>query len=514
MKKYIISLIITLGLCSCSFLEIVPDKSGNATVNTMEQLYQLMGNSSFYNSIYGYTWSENVLFSDDMEFTPYLYEKMTNKTNLYLLSTADRDFLANEPTIVKNGTWGGAYKDMFTFNLVLEQLDNVVQSTPAMKEEVRGEALFNRAYFHFLALVNYCKYDMDAPGLGYRDNTAAAPAGIPARETVGYTVGRIREDLENAEKALTAAGRTEFEQERNFRVTLPALYAFKARFELYLGNYEAALNAADNALKGHDALVDFKNDPAYERKLGKQHDILDADGNPTGETIDCYTLPQLASMFGGETYFLEYEELYIPHACLNTYAFGMIPMSRSLYELYDRENDARWLYFYNNNYVADFSVFYSGGFDIEEQENLKEWNRHVYLRFTIGGNKVYILGPTTAEMYLIRAECRARAGETDKAKEDLVTLRKTRFMNDAAAENISGSVEDVINERRREFAGVLRFYDLKRLNFKENANISYTKQVHSDIYNLESDIVDVHFTPDQDFYTFPIPETERVLMGW
>ena len=70
-------------------------------------------------------------------------------------------------------------------------------------------------YIHFMLLTQYCLWKEDAPGIGYRENTDVN--GIPARQTVGYTLGRIYEDLELAESALKEAGRTTFDFKHNFR---------------------------------------------------------------------------------------------------------------------------------------------------------------------------------------------------------------------------------------------------------------------------------------------------------
>ncbi len=514
MKRNIILLFMTLFMTlSCSFLEEAPDRSGNATINTMEQLYQLMGNSGFYNDM-NYLWTENLLFSDDVTFSPYVYQK-TGNAKAYLVSVADRDFLQNDPTMT-GMTWNAVYRNMFTFNVVLEHLDKVEQSTPQIKEQVRGEALFNRAWFHFFGLVDYCGYDPASPGIGYKDNTLAAPDGIPARQTAAYTISRIREDLSAAEQALSAAGRTAFELEKNFRVTLPALYAAQARVELYLGNFEAAQKAAEKALEGHDALHRIPGDPMYVKSVVKSFDILGEDGKPTGEKIDFRDFKtDLNAQFGGDTFFLEYEELYLPQFTVDKLGGSIHPVSESLYNLFDREHDSRWKCFYDNNYMVSYGSFAGGGFDREEQEKLKEWERHVYLRFNFFGNRVLILGPTTAEMYLILAECHARKGDAAKAKEYLVTLRKSRFTDEESAAKIEGTLQDVLDERRREFAGMLRFYDLKRLNFGTGAGISYTKAALSDPYDFNSEVIQRPFAADDArLFTFPIPESERVLLGW
>lgn len=107
---------------------------------------------------------------------------------------------------------------------MLEYLDEVVQTTAAVHDQVEGEARFGRAYYHFMLLTQYCLWDEDKPGIGYRDNAKAGE--IPGRETVGYTLEHIYEDLRLAEEALTRAGRTTFDQTRNFRPTVPTVQAF------------------------------------------------------------------------------------------------------------------------------------------------------------------------------------------------------------------------------------------------------------------------------------------------
>ena len=513
MKYRFLPALLLCAVTSCSFLDVIPDKSGNATINTMEQLYDLMGNSGFYNDL-NYLWSENLLFSDDVELSPYLYSK-TGKTNAYLANIADHNFLTYDPSMLET-TWSEVYRNMFTFNTVLELLDKVEPTTVQMYHQVKGEALFNRAYFHFFGLVNYCGYDLNSPGIGYRDNTKSAPAGIPKRQTAAYTVSRIRQDLSDAEEALRTAGRTEFNLDKNFRVTLPSLYAFQARFELYLGNYEKALEASLKALEGHSSLHDIIRDPMYAKSVVKTVAVVDADGVPTGETVQVKDFKtDLNSQFGGDSIFLEYEELYLPHFSIDKFGSAIHPMSESLYELFDKEHDGRWLCFYDNNYIVGLGSFSSGGFDPVEQKNLSEWERHAYLRFNIYGNRVFVTAPTVAEMYLIAAECYSRNGDESKARDMMVTLRNTRFTDYESAAQIGGSLSDVLDERRREFGGVLRFYDLKRMNFGENAAIGYTKEMLMDPNDFGSEVINRVFSPDDaELYTFPVPESERLLLGW
>ena len=513
MKNKLILLLLFAAFTSCSYLDVIPDKSGNATINTMDQLYQLMGNSGFYND-FNYLWNENYLFSDDVEISPYVYSK-TGKTNAYLANVADRIFLTYNPSMLET-TWSEVYRNMFTFNVVLDYLDKVEQTTEKMRNQVLGEALFNRAYFHFFGLVNYCGYDLSSQGIGYRDNTLSAPEGLPDRMTSGYTASRIRQDLSDAEAALAAAGRTEFDLQKNFRVTLPSLYSFQARFELYLGNYDKALEASLKALEGHSALHNIITDPMYCKSVIKTVDLVDEMGESTGEIIEVKDFKtDLNSQFGGDAVFLDYEELYLPQFSIDKFGGSIHPMSESLYNLYDREHDGRWLAYFDNNYIVGLGSFASDGFDPEEQSRLKEWERHVYLRFNLYGNRVLITAPTTAEMYLIAAECYARKGDVGNAKKMLITLRNTRFTDSSSAADIEGTIQDVLDERRRELGAIIRFYDLKRLNFGENAGITYAKEMFSDPNDFNSMITEKPFRADDvDLYNFPIPETERLLLGW
>lgn len=511
MKKLYIFIISLFILPGCSdFLNESPDKSGQAVIYHMDQLYGLMGNAYNYSTA-RYIWHELILASDDCEISPYLYSRLNN-SNAYKTSVWDRDFYTNEMKGIHS--WNSIYTSMFDFNVVLENLDKVEQSTVEMKEQTRGEALFGRAYFHFMALVMYCKHDPQAPGIGYKDNTLPPPAGVPARKTVQFTLDNILADLDRSETALRTAGRTHFEFERNFRISLPTLYALRARVELYLGQYESAGKYAEWALEGYNVLLDFKNDPLYALRNSTRINVLDKEGNVTG-TLPFHEMNLLSGR--GDAAIPEYVEMYLPHISKPYYSNATLPVSESLYNLFDRTNDERWIRFYNNNYcIIKESAISNGGFKYEDQQQIKEWERHTYFRFKprIGSAKLFLLGPTTAEMYLIKAECYARKGNEPIAKETLQTLRRTRFTTNQAAENIGGTLKEVLEERRRELASVFRWYDIKRLNANDHANIILRKKAHSDFTDINSPVIEKVLNPGDNFYAIPIPTEELLLMGW
>jgi hypothetical protein len=524
MKKiYIIPvLVFAFGLSGCKdFLSETPNKSGSAYIYHMDQLYGLMGNYSLYRS--GYCWNELLFRGDGLEYSPYYTANHKPLSSAYSVWTLDNTYLETNDGVA-NCTWTPSWSAIFSFNTVLENMDKVQQTTRSIRKEVEGEALFGRAYYHFLLLVQYALWDETAPGIGYRTNTL--PNDIPKRETVKYTLDRIYQDLTDAEAALTEAGRTQFELERNFRPTVPTVNALRARIDLYRGNYASALSNANAALAAYDYLLDFKNDPEYALNYAPELlKFLDQTDSNVASTFQYGVVQQLLAK-GGEA-LAKYPEFYLPHQADLYFANRTLPISESYYNLFDHANDERWKRFYNNNYVVyntgtvAKTLTLSGTatpkcFTWDDQQGIKEANRHAYLRFSSSSGssgKYYLLGMTTAEMYLIKAECLARAGQTSQAAAELKTLRRARFTAQIDADNIGGSVQEVLDERAREMTELWRFFDIKRLNGKENANIKITRAILTDLTSIGS-ATNVEMLPNDPKWALPFTFQQKLLMRW
>lgn len=514
---------IAMGACS-DFLDETTDKSGSAYIYHMDQLYGLTGSTDLYlfNSVdketgegysAGFYLTESLPLTDAVELTPefYVYGLLSGEPATYGPYCWQGKTLTTSDCML--WTWTPVWERIYRFNTVLEYLDKVVQTTEAIRNQVEGEARFGRAYYHFMLLTQYCLWDDDKPGIGYRDNTKAGE--IPERKTVGYTLDRIYEDLTLAEEALTKAGRTTFDQTHNFRPTVPTVQAFRARVALYRGNYELALSNATEALKAHNVLVDFKNEPEYELEEWSWISVLDEAGEPVDEIV-------ISSMFDLEDMNTEavakYEELYLPNVSWEGMG-GTCPISESFYKLWDRENDARWIYFYSS--CTPLMMAYANLVELDEDtwaeyisyenwQRLKPWNLYSYSRFA--GNS--LIGMTTAEMYLIKAECEARSGHTGAAAETLKTLRYTRFMDETSAEEgITGSVQDVLDERLREMGAFWRFYDIKRLNGAEKAGICIRREILTNPADL-STRTQLEIAPDDPRWALPFYTFEAATMGW
>ena len=531
-KIFLITVLTSMmSLVSCSnFLDETPNKSGSAYIYHMDQLYGLMGSSDLYLFSYpssapyymcGNYMNELIWVNDMIEISPefYVYAWSASYSNLYEKYCWSTEGWSKQDEIYN--TWMPAWERIYRFNIVLEYLDKVIQTTPSIHDQVKGEAYFGRAYYHFILLTEYCLWNEDEPGIGYRDATDVN--GIPTRQTVAYTLKRIYADLDSAQVALTRAGRTAFDFEYNYRPTVPTVQALRARIALYRGDYDTALANATDALEAHNTLVAFKDDPLYALYPSTEIHFLDETDSHIASTITSLVMTDLENR---QTEIIqEYKELFLPSvSCLESSAAQ--PISEEFYNLWDKENDARWIHFYNQYYpllIANGileSVVLEGNniptsncIKYEEQQYLKPWNLHDYKRFHCYGGADAILGMTTAEMYLIKAECEARAGNAAAAAEDLRTLRRTRFYDMVAAENIGGTIQEVLDERTREMGAFWRFYDIKRLNGAENANIHIRREILTDPSDINSRIL-LEIAPNDPRWAIPFYSQEVEMMGW
>ena len=268
-----------------------------------------------------------------------------------------------------------------------------------------------------------------------------------------------------------------------WRISKEACWAFAARFYLYLHDYEKALQYAKSALNAHSTLVD------YESYFGSAMRTYNSNGGT-------YTIPNPTSDYG-------FEEFYFARMMYN-HTGNAVP-SQSLLNLYDQVNDFR----YEGFIVEDYSLNRAG---------VPGWP--AYMQF---GSIGILSGTTTAEMYLIRAECRARDNDLSGALDDLNLLRSYRYKSGTYTDLTLTDLPDkksllqfIIDERRREFPFTKRWYDIKRINSDPEAILDRIT-VSREFYAYDGIEVDVTQTqtytlsPDDPRYAWPIPEIEIQL---
>jgi hypothetical protein len=109
-------------------------------------------------------------------------------------------------------------------------------------------------------------------------------------------------------------------------------------------------------------------------------------------------------------------------------------------------------------------------------------------------------GPNLPDLYLMIAECKARANDLTGAKADLETLRKTRMP--LAEATVTAATQDalvkfILDERKREFAGTgFRWFDMRRLwNDTKYNNVDPSHQLDGSTFTLKAERLVMRIPP-------------------
>lgn len=341
--------------------------------------------------------------------------------------------------------WTLPYEAVFFANLALEGAAKVPVPAGRQREldHVRGSALFFRAHAFYCLLQIFAK--------PYDPATAAQDLGIALRLNANINERSVRASVANCYVQIlgdlvesltllpeTAAYKT--------RPSIAAAQALLARIHLSMRQYEQALKYANAALSQHNELMDY-------------NDL---------NTIQRYP-------------FVRFNEEVIFHywiAYRASIAYPRCRVDTLLYQSY-AEGDLR-----------------KSAFFIEHAPDVIEF------RGSYDGTLLFFGGLATDELYLIRAECRARLNDLEGAMEDLNQLMEQRWeagsFEPFQAANAQAALEMILTERRKEllFRG-LRWTDLRRLNQEPAHAKTLIRVLEDETYTLE---------PGSRNYVFPIPE--------
>lgn len=394
--------------------------------------------------------AQQELISDYCILTPGAFAALSDEErNEYLFNVQPEDL-----TVMS--TWISAYKKIFSCNVVLDLLPTVKDGLTERGQQLKGHALYYRGFTHFMLLEHF--------SMPYNRETADKSLGIPikknpaegdktVRATVAGSYKSILEDLEEALRLLPV---------REVLLTRPdklAVHAALARIYLVRGEYDKARDHASELLNIKSYVDDYNT-----RDL------------------------ELALPFN-----FRMEEIIIPHS-------GVGPMysdprkslvAPEFYQSYD-EDDLRKTGLFTAN--APDNIVFKGS-------------------YTGWASAGMFVGATVPEMLLIRAECRARAGDAGTAMEDLNYLLKHRYKKDhfqpRTASGADDALRQVIAERKKElpFRG-LRAMDLRRLGDDPRFAVTLARTV-----TVNGQTFSATLAPGSNRYALPIPKNVIDLTG-
>lgn len=451
MKKNI-SFAATIGimtltlLASCNksgFLSVKPDQS-LIVPTTLTDLQELMDNDLVMNGSgnYGIVPSFGEAGSDDYYCNSDVYNAVLSPLyrNIYIWN---KTLYANENIF----DWDFPYRAIFYSNIVLDGLDKikVTSDNDAAWENIRGQALFNRAHmFYQLAQIFASPYNKDniSSLLGIPLRLEADISEKIKRATLEQTYQQIVSDLRASASLLpvTPLYKT--------RPSKPAAYALLARVYQTMENYDTALLYADSCLSIDSTLMDYN--------------MMDTTSYTPFPRFNKEVIFNCDLIFSGIPPFVPYIGGFVDTV---------------LYNMYD-QNDLRKALFFKD--VGNGGLSFVGTYD---------------------GDYIPFAGLATDEIYLIRAECYARNGNVSGALADLNRLLVRRYKTGTfiplSASSPDEALKLVLTERRKElcFRG-LRWIDLRRLNQDPDFAITLKREINGQVYTLP---------PNDPRYTYPIP---------
>ncbi|MEN5193421.1 RagB/SusD family nutrient uptake outer membrane protein [Sphingobacterium faecium] len=458
-----IVLLLLLSACSKTFLDQKPNLS-QGVPNTLGDCQSMLDDYDRMNASYsnhGEAAADNYYMSDDN------YNYLPDMNN----SPEEKYNYSWHPQGEHVSAWLSGYQVIYSANLILRTLEDIAP-TEANYASVKGSALFFRAFsFYHLAQL-FCK--------PYMTTTAASDPGIPlrltpdlyelsTRGTVKQVYERITQDLKDALSLLPDAVSVKS------RPSKTAAYAMLARVYLAMQDYVNAGKMADEVLKLHNTLIDYN----------------ETSETPTATTVSSDPAAPSFLRFNAEVIF----QAVTVSTTLDQYTVEIHP---ALYDSYSEDDRRKSVFFMED---LDWDGTPSGSGIIRYRGNYDGSNSDAISNFLF-------IGLATDELYLIRAECYARAGNTVSAMADLNKLLAKRmeppYVNRAAV-SANDALVQILAERRKELIfRTIRWTDLRRLN--QDLRFAIT------LYRDMNTIPYTPLKPNDLRYTFLIPTREVIKL--
>lgn len=444
MKKQITNsflMILIISMLGCAeFLEPKPDQS-LVVPQTLDDVRALLDNTVVFNIQSAIPH----LASDEFALSDAGYEALVTayERGVYLW---EDDPFQGQPV----ADWERMYTQVFYANVALATLDKGVVQDEEESDQLRGSALFLRAYaYHQLIQVFTLPYR--------REGGNDAVLGLVLKGTVDINEPVRRSNLEESYRQivddlyLAITILPEYIEPKT-RPTKSAALGLLARVQLEMFDFQGARESAERGLQLYPARLDFNElNVSLSRPFGQFNDEM-----------------------------IFYSSLLTPGFVRSPEAF-VHPDIVNLYEAGDLRKDAFFLD--RGNYNFTFSKFLTGTVQL------------------FGGVSV-------GELQLIAAEANFRIGDETQTRKHLNDLLILRYSTDSFQTlELAGDelLFRVLEERKKELIGRgIRWSDLRRLNQFDETKVALEKTIHGQVYRLQ---------PGSAKYAFPIPMEEIIQTG-
>jgi len=341
-----------------------------------------------------------------------------------------------------SSTWSSPYTVVYNSNVVLSELLKIEPSVDEQSHNnIKGQALFFRSFAFYNLLQVFAK--------PYSPDSAHLQWGIALRLDPDFNKPTTRATVKESYDQLIADTKIAIpllsnQQLYRTRPSKIAAYALLARTYLAMRDYDNAFKYADSSLQLNNSLLDYNS-------------LNAAATNP---------IP----VFNTECIF---HSVYTVTNTINI----LSKVDSVLYRSYS-SNDLRKIVFFKTN--TDNTYTFKGSYD---------------------GTVRFFGGLAVDEMYLIRAECFARAGNTSSALNDLNALLIKRWKAGTfipyTAIGAVDALTKILLERRKELLmRGIRWSDLRRLNKEPLFAKTLTRFLENQEYPLY---------PTSPRYVYPIP---------
>jgi tetratricopeptide (TPR) repeat protein len=444
-KSFILISMLGLFAASCrKYVDDVPVTNVRTLSTTSD--YRLLMNPVGYDggsvetSLYTYP----VLSGDDVYFTDSTYQVNFGTYYAPVYTWAALYYTADQSDL----NWETPYAKIYSFNTVITGVMGSSGGTDSVKHEIQAEALVHRA-FSYWALVN-------CYGRQFDSSSAATDPGVPLLLVPSLTASLARASVKEVydQSIADVKAAIPYLPTLNSYNTYPskvAAYALLSRIYLFTRNFTAASSYADSALAIQSTIADYNtyvsgSSMTYPARLNDPELIFSK--QQSGSFYPLQINPTLVNLLGP---------------------------TDLRYQLFTRSGKQ-----FSNTWPDSTRIYWRTNYTYEPNN----------------------IGLTTPELYLIKAECLARAGDVTDALDFLNRLRQRRYASanyvPATASDAATALALVVNERQRELFGRgIRWFDQKRLNKDAQFAITEVRSFQGVTYTL---------LPNSNRYAYPIGE--------